>query len=677
MPFGSVTLVPGVDVEQTPTLLKAGFSQSQHIRFKDGLVQKYGGFSLLFQAFSGAARELHVWQDLRGNENLGVGTTTQLGILTGSTYTNITPQTLLSDFSPNFSTIMNSATVTIADSNITVVSNYDSILFNTPVSVGGLILSGVYPILESTGSGTYEITAASAATSTVNNGGAVPTFTTTNGSAIVQVNLTGHGVTAGEVVMFQIATTGNGVTIFDNYPVISVVNANAFTISASVAANASSTFSMNGGNAELLYYIGIGPQTAGSGYGLGTYGTGGYGLGTSIGQQTGSPITATDWTSDNWGEIYLACPAGGGVYQFDPTSGAINAQLIPTAPIFNGGLFVSMQQQILVCWGSTIEQAIGVQQNPLVVAWSNSGDYTNFTPTATDQAGNFVIPTGSKIYAGIAAPNQDIIITDIDCWAMNYIGFPNVFGFNKIGAGAGAVSSHAVQQLRGNVFWMGPSNFYNYNGSTVSVIPCPVWDFVFQNLNTAFQQNVRAMPNTPFNEVGWLFPSNASVSGECDSYVKMNLTEPNAPWDYGNFPFQAWTDQSVLGPPISAGYGLIYLMETTNDAAGQPLFAGFETGYFFISEGEDFSFVDQIYPDFIWTTFGGTGSAQIQITINAVDYPGDTPSTYGPYTVTNTTQFIPVRIRARQMQFVISSDDAGSFWRLGKVRFRYQPSGRR
>jgi hypothetical protein len=33
--------------------------------------------------------------------------------------------------------------------------------------------------------------------------------------------------------------------------------------------------------------------------------------------QTGTPITATDWTSDNWREILLACPANGGIYQFD------------------------------------------------------------------------------------------------------------------------------------------------------------------------------------------------------------------------------------------------------------------------------------------------------------------------------------------------------------------------
>src|SRR6185295_5609790 len=97
-------------------------------------------------------------------------------------------------------------------------------------------------------------------------------------------------------------------------------------------------------------------------------------------------------------------------------------------------------------------------------------------------------------------------------------------------------------------------------------IPCPVWDFVFQNLNTTYAANVRAMPNTPFNEAGWLFPSTSSADGENDSYVKFNITEPGAPWDYGPssaLPRSAWMDQTVLGNPIGGSpTGIIYQHET-------------------------------------------------------------------------------------------------------------------
>lgn len=314
----------------------------------------------------------------------------------------------------------------------------------------------------------------------------------------------------------------------------------------------------------------------------------------------------------------------------------------------------------------------------MLIAWCDIGDFTAWTALSTNQAGNFRIPIGSKLMAGTAAQNQNLFWTDLDLWAANYQGPPLVWGFNKIGAGAGAISSHAVQQLRGGVYWMGQRNFYSYTGQGVQVIPCPVWDAVFQNLNTSFTQNVRAMPNTPFNEVGWLYPSAASASGECDSYVKFNITEQSQPWDIGPIDRTAWIDQSALGMPIAASVGGNLLMhETTNDAAGAVLASSFTTGYFYLAEGEDFVLVNEVLPDMIWGTYAGSATASVVLTFNVVDYPGDTPRTYGPFTVTRATKYITTRMRGRQMSVTLESVDSGSFWRLGRIRYRYQQDGRR
>ena len=687
MAFGEVRLIPGINVERTPTLLEASYSQSQLIRFKDGLAQKYGGWQKFYaNAISGVPRDLHAWEDLNQTAHLAVGSTTQLAVITSGTLQNITPQTLISDAAPNFSTVINTTTVTIIDPNIANVTVFDSVLLNTPVAAGGIVLSGLYPIVQIVGTTSYTITAASTASSTVNNGGAVPQFTTTSGSATVQVTLTAHGRSVGDTVVFPIATTGNGVTIEGSYSVVTVVDPNNFTITANAQANASSSFFMNGGNAEFLYYINLGPPALGSGYGLGGYGLGGYGTGTTPSSQTGTPITALDWTQDNWGQILLSCPQGGGVYQFDPSGGFANAGLVATAPPFNGGIFVSVSQQILVCWASTITEDIGIEQDPMLVRWSSIGDYTNFVPLTTNQAGSFRIPIGSMIRGGMAVSNQDLIWTDLDLWAMNYQGPPFVFGFNKVGAGAGLISSHAMEQLRGAVFWMGPSNFYSYSANGVSVIPCPVWDFVFQNLNPnfdpvtgrAYASNARTLPNTPFNEAGWAFPSTASANGENDSYVKFNITEPGAPWDYGSLARSAWIDQTVLGNPISTvPTGIIYQQETTSDADNAPLVASFTTGYFFLAQGEDFVFVDQVIPDMKWGFYGQAQTAQIQFTFNVINYPGDSPTQYGPYTVTQATEYISVRFRGRQMSVTVQSSDLGSFWRLGRIRYRFSAMGRR
>ena len=106
MPFGSVTLRPGVNLERTPTLLEAGYSQTQLIRFRDSLAQKMGGWSLFYNlSISGVPRDMHAWADLNSINHLLVGTTTALDVITSGSLQDITPQTLTSDFAPNFSTI--------------------------------------------------------------------------------------------------------------------------------------------------------------------------------------------------------------------------------------------------------------------------------------------------------------------------------------------------------------------------------------------------------------------------------------------------------------------------------------------------------------------------------------------------------------------------------------------
>ena len=753
MPFGSITLQPGVNVERTPLLLRAGISQSQLIRFRDSLVQKYGGWQKYYQySIGGIPRDLHAWQDLNENKYLSIGTTTQLAVITNNTSQDISPQVLTSNFVPNISTTVSSNVVSIVDPNINTVTIEDSVLFNVPVSVGGLVLSGLYPIYQVTGTTSYEIQAATTATTTetnptatnnttasgnatlhfastpswivagmvvfdittpsaipanttvlsttgstvvmtnnaagagVGNGdnivfSSVPVFSTTNASSTILVTLINHQQSVGSAINFPISTTGEGVTIVGNYDILTVPTANTFTIAVNTLATGSGTFAMNNGKVQLIYQIALGPPAAGTGFGIGPFGTGGFGTGSTTSVQTGTDLAASSWTTSNWGQILVACPMNGGIYYWEPGTGYQTASIISEAPPYNSGIFISTTEQILVAYGSSVPVGIGYQQQALLVQWSDSGNFFQWTASPATQAGNFTIPLGSTLIAGTAVSNQNLLWTDQDLWAMNYIGPPDIFGFNKIGAGMGAASAHSIQQLRGSVFWMGITNFYVYSGGSANVLPCPVWDAVFQNLNTNYVQNICSMPNTPFNEIGWFYPSSSSVSGENDSYVKMNILEPNAPWDYGlisQLQRSAWIDQSLLGMPISASSsGIIYLQETTPDAAGTPLSSSFTTGDFYLAEGEQYVFVDQIIPDFKWDVFTGGTSAQIRLTFNVSNFPGDTPISYGPYTVTNSTEYLSVRFRGRLMSVTVASSDLGSFWRIGSIKYRFNPSGRR
>jgi hypothetical protein len=88
-------------------------------------------------------------------------------------------------------------------------------------------------------------------------------------------------------------------------------------------------------------------------------------------------------------------------------------------------------------------------------------------------------------------------------------------------------------------------------------------------------------------------------------------------------------------------------------------------------------FVDQIIPDMRWGFFNGAEDAQVSITFFAKGSPSDTPVTYGPYAITASTSQISTRIRGRQIAMKVESSDSGSFWRLGKISYRWALDGRR
>ena len=678
MPWGTVNLKPGVDTQKTLSANEAGVSQSQLIRYKEGLIQTYGGWQNYINTTVGSTiRDLHPWQDINGGQHLAVGATANLVVITNSAATDITPQQTITNPTPNFSILNGGNIVTIVDANANA-SQFNSIYFNTPVALAGTVLNGAYAINSVLGSTIYTIKIPYTSTAAVASSGILPIFSTSSGSATITVTLPNNGfqAIAGLFQQFIAPTTvGTSLPIIvqGKYQINTVIDSTNFTINAVTQASTTATATMNGGNAQIVYNVSIGPPSAGSGFGSGGFGSGGFGSGTGSAGVSGTPITTTDWTQDNWGEVLLSCPTNGGVYTWSVDLGLQNAQIIYQAPAFNGGIFVAMPQQILVCWRST--QASGVQ-DPLLVRWSNQGDYTNWTVSNQTTAGSFHLPSGSYIVGGIQCPQFALISTDIELWSMTYVGGTVIFNFTKVGTGCGWVSSHACGILAGNPYWMSNSNFYTLGAGGVAALPCSVWDQVFQNISTANQTKVRVAVNSAFNEIAWFYPSAAST-GENDSYVKVHIEGNEYEWDYGSLVRTAWTDVSILGMPIGAdSSGQILQHETGTSITGTGL-PTFRSGWFAISEGEDLPFIDLIIPDFIWGTRSGSPNASINITFYGVNYPGDTPTAYGPYTVTQATEYINVRIRNRLMSVFVQSNANSEFWRLGRCRFRFAMSGRR
>jgi hypothetical protein len=707
-------------------------------------------------------RALHAWADTSGINRIGVGTEENLLVgLPTSPPSVVTPQFYTADTAVNFTTTSGSSLVSVVDTGSNVTS-YGSIFIKTHVSVGGVILFGYYDC-EADDADTYSIIARNIlgtpvnATSAVANGGAVAQFVTASGSQTVTVNLNSHGFLVGGTYPVLVTTSVGGVSLYGNY-IIQTVTENSFTITAGTTASSTATVSINGGNVQIIYYVGLASYPPSVGYGAGLYGAGGYGSGVSTtgnrsftiatlsavdtvatavlsGSSYKIPVGATvtvagsspssyqvenavvtasangsfsyvvpvapvslgsggtatvstwpfasvtDWSLDNWGEDLIACPQGGGVFYWAPTSASFpdDAVVMPNAPLINEGAFVAMPARQVVAYGSTFT---GIQ-DPMLVRWTDLGNFTKWVGTVTNQAGSYRISTGSRIVGGLQGPQQGLIWTDVGLWSMQYINLPNVYSFNEIASGCGLTGKKAAGVMAGIVYWMSQSQFFKLGGGGVETIPCPIWDVIFQEIDFSNQNNIRCAPNSRFGEIAWYYPvlnpDGTPGTGEPTRYVKYN-TLMNA-WDYGDLTRTAWIDQSLLGPPLGAGISggayPIYQHEIGNDAGESAMNSYIQTGYFALNEGDVKSFLDQVWPNMKWGKYGSDNqNAQVQITFLVADYPSQTPLQYGPFTMNQFSTYITPRFRGRLVSIRVSSNDVGSFWRLGNIRYRFQPDGK-
>ena len=567
-------------------------------------------------------------------------------------------------------------TVTLANHGYSAGSSFT---VNIPVSVGGIVFYGDYSILSVLTSNTFTIQASNTATSSasvfMNSGnanfvyyigfGTVPAGT---GYGIGGYGSGGYGTGSGIVPTTGVPVYTNDWTL-DNWGEILVacpvpafnLSFNSLTLSGTgtvVTATFSGTYVIPVGNTVTL--SGASPNAYNGTYVVTASGPGTISFaGTATGAQTSAAL------------IQSIDPASGPIFQYDPTSGQPIATVIPQAPPVNDGMFVAMPQRQIIAWGSTFS---GIA-DPLLIRWCDVQNYGAWIAQSTNQAGSFRIPKGSRIVGCIQGPQQGLVWTDLAVWSMQYIGQPYIYSFNEIAAGCGMIGRKAAGSFNGVVYWMGQSQFFSLSGSGVQPIPCPIWDVIFQQIDMSNVNKIRVAVNSRFNEVAWYYPTTTS-NGEVAAYVKYNTVIGQ--WDYGSLGRSAWINESIFGPPIGADpvSKYIYQHETSTDADGSAMNSFFQTGYFVINEADNKAFIDQVWPDAKWGYYNGTQSAQLNMTFYTDDYAGQTPISYGPFTLTQSTTFISPRLRGRLVSINVGSNDVGSFWRIGNIRYRFQADGK-
>lgn len=538
------------------------------------------------------------------------------------------------------------------------------------ISRGGF-LSDITPIRETTSAGAV-------------------TFAATDGSDVLVVSDTAHGARLNDFVTYSGAVSLGGNVTADvlnaEHQITDIIDADSYEITLSVTANASDTG--NGGASVVGEYqinTGLANSFRGDGWGAGFWSADGW----------GDPSTSTAfenlrlWSHTNFGEDLIINPRGGALYYWDFSSGTNNRAVAISGlsgasdvPAECNIVKLSEKDRHVLAFGCT--PVTGGDIDPLLIRFSSQESFLDWTPTATNTAGDLRISSGNQIVAVEQTNQQMVVLTDSSAHTVQFLGPPFTFGVQEVASGISTAGANCAVSANDTVYWMGLGEFYFYNG-VVQAIPCSVKEYVFdETFDQTKRDLVFASHNSAFSEIWWFYP--CSVSGDCTRYVVYNYAQQI--WYYGTLARSAWVDRGTSLNPIAAGLdGYLYNHESgLDDGSVNPpaaIASYVQSSPFDLGEGDKFMSVYRMLPDI--TFRNSTSVPEATFTVAAQNFPGSSTfgSTANPVVRTATVpvqQFTPevfLRLRGRAASIRVGSDQVGTSWRLGSPRLDVRPDGRR
>jgi len=696
MPLTKLQFRPGINREVTEYTNEGGWFDCDKVRFRFGFPEKIGGWQKLSSStFLGTCRALHPWVSLEGERYIGTGTNLKYYVSEGGGFFDITPirETTAAGavtFSAAANTLGADVAISATEITLTSVSGFPStgfIKINSEIilyaAISGSQLTGCVR-------GQFSTTAAAHT-----SGDTVTCATIT----VTDVN---HGAIENDFVTFSGAVSlGGAITsniLNQEYQIVHVEDGNTYYITARTVSDiatitvsggldetpvfATSSDSGNGGASVVGAYqvnVGLDTTVTGTGWGAGSWGRGTWGSAASLAVQ-GSKLRI--WSHDNFGEDLLYNVRDGDIFYWDKSTG-LNTRGVALSSLAGSNYAPTVAKQVLVsdrdrhviAFGCDSQDNPGVQ-DPLLIRFSDQESLTEWEATPLTTAGDLRLGSGSEIVTAAETRQQIVVFTDTALYAMQYLGPPFTFGIQLISENTTIASPLASIAVDDQVYWMGRTEFYVYNGS-VQRLPCAVRDYVFDDLNINQLEKITAGLNAENTEIWWFYPSESS--SENDRYVIYNYQEQT--WYYGNLARTCWVDRGIEKNPVAASPdNFLYNQEFGfDDGSASPataITAYVESSPVDMGDGQQFTFLSRLIPDIDFRNSSAPAPIA-DITTNVRNYVDGTYTRTVTSEIGSSTEQVNLRLRGRQFSVKVTSDETGVGWRLGTLRYDIRPDGRR
>ncbi len=307
--------------------------------------------------------------------------------------------------------------------------------------------------------------------------------------------------------------------------------------------------------------------------------------------------------------------------------------------------------------------ALGADGNPRRISWCDRDDFTDWTAGFADLAGDLDVQAQGTIQCAKAIRAGTLIWTKEDLHILRFVSLPDVYGVDRVASDCGAISRGCVALKDDVSYWMGQSSFHVCNGgSFVEELPCMVHEDVFGAINRDHAHKVRALHNSEFNEIWWLYPKDAAT--ENSHAVVFNYAE-------GHWMLHALDRHCGIGrgngftSPLMIDGSAVYEHEKglAMPGAGTP-FA--RSGPVELGNGERVMFARRSIPD-------EKASGDVELYFYTRFFPNGPETEHGPYDAANP---INLRFTGRQASVRFQQKVAND-WRVGDYRVELLSGGMR
>lgn len=697
MTWTPINFEPGVFPDDTPRDAAGFFISADKIRFDRGRAQVIGGWEAsTTDTVSGICRGLFSWSSNNTLPQAAIGTHTYLqGYYDGDIY-DLTPIISYSHPTFNVTTTNGSNTVTISGWTHGMEENQRFELANcSPATVGTISLDGAWTVLSVSSTTAITFTAASAGTA------AGPTSVTCD--ADIRLGPGREDGTAGAgygVGPYGEGDYGEPTDLAEFYPRTWSFDQWSQNLIANPRGGGIYEWAPNYSEPELVTngdFASATGWTTGTGWSIGagvataTAGSASL-LETTITMATNAYfLLEFDYTrsagtlqprigtttigsalSSASGKVREVFYTDTGTLNFSKDSSfsgtvdnvsvkqLLTAHLLPNAPTQNSCILVT--PELILLAGGTIDADTG-EFNPMQIRSSDTGDgdltaNRTWTIDPANLARRWNLSSGSRIVRMLNGNNEVLCWTDTALYSGTFTQDTNtVYRWRLVAEGCGLVGPNAVVVDNGVAKWVTPSfDIVEYRGGLPASMNCPLRLTFKGNMAPAQQEKIYGFTNTEFGEIWFLYPDFRD-GNECSRYIMVN-TRGSAIWSFGTFDRTAWVDTGAFNLPLAVDTsGGLYWQEKGTAANGSTLSWSLETGA--LNNGRTLVEIMSMIPDFENMVGGCT------VTVRAAESPNGTIQTFGPYSITSTTDVVDIRAAGYSPTLLFEGDSNPAFMRFG------------